>query len=220
MKIGRPSGTVVQDYDGPKPKLAKGENGLLDAIENRRRKVRELRSDLHRIESAPFPSAYAKRQMRAQIEALAMQGAPSVSALVEHDGKIEFQARSIRSEARGAEQRALAFAEVPDTLALVAWLHKDALIAALDREIATEADDGAALTHEQRQQAESEVMGDLLDIERQEASLTWSAIEQDLPCEFRADCSPIAILGLRLVTTPRADALPETSPGLLWPMRR
>ena len=149
-----------------------------------------------------------------------MQGAPSVSALVEHDGKIEFQARSIRSEARGAEQRALAFAEVPDTLALVAWLHKDALIAALDREIATEADDGAALTHEQRQQAESEVMGDLLDIERQEASLTWSAIEQDLPCEFRADCSPIAILGLRLVTTPRADALPETSPGLLWPMRR
>ena len=29
--------------------------------------------------------------MREQIEALAMQGAPSVSSLIEHDGKIEFQ---------------------------------------------------------------------------------------------------------------------------------
>ena len=29
----------------------------------------------------------------------------------------------------------------PDTLAMFAWLHKDALIAALDREIASEADD-------------------------------------------------------------------------------
>ena len=67
--------------------------------------------------------------MRAQIEALAMQGAPSVSSLIEHDGKIEFQTRSIRSEVRVRTQRALAFAEVPDTVALVAWLHKDALIA-------------------------------------------------------------------------------------------
>jgi hypothetical protein len=72
---------VLQDYDGPEPKLAKGEASLLDAAENRRRRFRELRADLHRIASAPFPSAYAKQQMRAQIEALAMQGAPiSVSA--------------------------------------------------------------------------------------------------------------------------------------------
>ena len=55
----------------------------------------------------------------------------------------------------------LAFAEIPDTVALIAWLHRDALIAALDREIDTEADDKAALSHEARQKAEAEVMGDL-----------------------------------------------------------
>ena len=57
-------------------------------------------------------------------------------------------------------------------------------------------------------------MGDLLDIERQEAALTWSAMEQGLPIEFRSDLSPLALLGLKLITTPRADALPETSPGI------
>lgn len=75
----------------------------------------------------------------------------------------------VRSEALGAETPVLVFGAVPDTLALACWLHKDALIAALDREIANEADDASALSHEARQQAEAEVMGDLLATERQEA---------------------------------------------------
>ena len=145
-----------------------------------------------------------------------MQGAPSVSSLIEHDGRIEFQTRSIRSEVRGADQRALAFAEVPDAAALVAWLHKDALIAALDREIATEADDANGLSHQQRRERKAETMADLLDIERQEAALVWLAQSQNLPVELRADISPLALLGLRLVTTARTTELPETSPGLSW----
>jgi hypothetical protein len=60
---------------------------------------------------------------------------------------------------------------VPDAVALVAWLHKDALIAALDREIASGGDDKSALSHEARQQREAETMGDLLAIERDEAAL-------------------------------------------------
>jgi hypothetical protein len=57
LRDGRPHGTMLEDYDGPEPKLLKGEAGLLDAIENRRRRVRELRADLHRIANAPFSSA-------------------------------------------------------------------------------------------------------------------------------------------------------------------
>jgi hypothetical protein len=72
-------------------------------------------------------------------------------------------------------------------------------LAALDREIASEADDKAALTHEARQKAEAEVMGDLLAIERQEASLVWRAQSENLPVEHRPDCSPLALLGLRLI---------------------
>ena len=74
---------------------------------------------------------------------------------------------------------AIAFAEVPDTVALLAWAFKDALIARLDAEIDAEADDAAAFTHEQRQQREAEAQGDLLAIERDESWLVWSAMSQN-----------------------------------------
>ena len=161
LRNGRPSGVQLLDYDGPEPTLAKGE-GILDGIERLRRRGRELKADLHRIASAPYPSAYAKAQMRAQIEQLAMQGAPSVSSLIEHDGKIAWPMQMMRSEVRGGEHPALAFAEIPDALALACWLHKDALVAALTREISTESGDAATLSPEARAQAEAEVLSDIL----------------------------------------------------------
>ncbi len=220
LRDGRPHGTVLEDYDGPEPKLLKGENGLLDAIENRRRRVRELRSDLNRLASAPYPSSYAKQQMRAQIEALAMQGAPSVSRLVELDGPVEFQTQRLTSEVH-AERRLLAFSETADAVALIAWLHRDLLIKRLDAEIDVECDgDAGALSHEAREKAEAEVMGDLLAVEREEAAFVFAAWENGLACEHRSDCSPLALLGLRLVTTQRASEMPETSAGYSWPWRR
>jgi hypothetical protein len=122
------------------------------------------------------------------------------------------------SDTRIAAEIGRQTASIP--VALDPWLRRDALIAALDGEINTEADDGCALSHEQRQQREAEVMGDLLDIERQEAALVWQAQSQKLPCEHRQDISVLALLSISLVTTPRADALPETTPGYSWPMRR
>jgi hypothetical protein len=71
------------------------------------------------------------------------------------------------------------------------------------------------LSHEARQKAEAEVMGDLLAVERDECALVWQAQAQGLPCEHRADVSPVALLGLRLVTAPRAG-MPATSPGHAW----
>ena len=52
-----------------------------------------------------------------------MQGAPSVSRLVELDGPVEFQTQRLTSEVH-AERRSLAFNETADALALVAWLHR------------------------------------------------------------------------------------------------
>jgi hypothetical protein len=135
LKTGRPGNATLLDYDGPEPKLARGENGLLDAIENRRRRVRELRADLHRIASAPFPSAYAKQQMREQIEALAQRGAPDVSMLIEHDGEIIWPMLRLRVDLFGAEPGAVAFVEIPDTVGMRAWRHKSEWIAALDRRL-------------------------------------------------------------------------------------
>ncbi|MET4518122.1 hypothetical protein [Bradyrhizobium sp. I1.7.5] len=219
LRDGKPHGTTLEEVETEPPKLNKGED-VLSGIERFRRRVRELRADLHRIASAPFPSSYAKAQMRAQVEALARRGAPSVSRLVELDGPVDFQTQTLTSEVH-AERRSLAFTETADALALVAWLHRDALIAALDREISTEADDKAALTHEARQKAEAEVQGDLLAVERDECALVWTAQAQGLPIEHRGgDISPLALLGLRLITAPRPDASPVTSPGLSWLLRR
>jgi hypothetical protein len=216
LRDGRPHGNVLEAIEVEPPTRLKGET-VLDAVERFRRRGRELKADLHRIASAAYPSAYCKQRMREMVEALAQRGAPSVSRLVELDSPVEFQTQNQKSTVL-AEQRLLAFAEVPDTLALVAWLHKDALIKRLDAEIDAEADDGAALSHEAREKAESEVMGDLLAVERDEAALTWSAIEQGLPVEFRPDISPLALLGVQLIVTPRAEPGPST-PGLSWQRR-
>ena len=210
MRDGKPGNTTLEAVEVEPPKLNKGET-VVDAIERHRRRVRELRADLHRIESAPYPSSSAKQRMRAQIGQLAQRGAPSASSLVEHDREIAWPTQSAQSKVYNAEKGAIAFHETTDALALVAWLHR-ALIATLDREIASEADDPAALTHEARQQREAEVMGDLLAVERDESALVWQAQSERMPVEHRADISPLALLGLRLITAPRAVPSPGSSP--------
>ena len=70
-----------------------------------------------------------------------------------------------------AEQRQLAFTEVPDTIALICWLHKEPLLAALSALVDAESDDAASLSHEARQQREAEAMGDLIDTKGRRRSL-------------------------------------------------
>ena len=76
------------------------------------------------------------------------------------------------------------------------------------------------LTHDAREKAEAEVMGDLLNIERQEAALVWRGQSEGLPVEHRSDCAPLAILQCRLVTAAAVTASPGSSPGMSWGMRR
>jgi hypothetical protein len=128
LRSGRPGGTILESVEVSPPAPSKGEKGVLDQIETRRRRVRELRADLARIAAAPYPSGYCKARMREQVEALAIQGMPSITNLVEHDGNIEWPVQEVRSEVY-SEQRALAFATLPAGLALVAFLCKPALIA-------------------------------------------------------------------------------------------
>ena len=154
-----------------------------------------MKADLNRIRSAPYPSSQCKAQMRAQIEELAQRGEVSVSRLVEHDGQLDWPLMQLVVPVRGA-QGAAGITEVPDTVAMFAWMHRDALIKKLDTEIDAEADDKAALSHDARQKAEVEVSSDLLDIERQEAALVWQAQAQGLPVEHRSDINPVALLGL------------------------
>jgi hypothetical protein len=195
LRHGVPDGCQIEAVEIEPTKLAKGED-IFSALEKIRRRGREIKASLHTIASAPFPSKQAKARMREMVEQLAQRGQPDCSPLLEAGREIAWPVTTVKSMVP-SEQPQLAFAEVPDTIALFAWLHKDALIKRLDAEIDAEADDPASLSVGDREIRTAEAMGDLLDVESQEASLTWSAMEQNLPVEFRADCSPLAILQVR-----------------------
>lgn len=212
---GKPSGTVLESFEGPQPVLQKGE-GILDGIERLRRRVRELKADVRRIQSAPFPSAHARAKMRQQVESLAAKGVPDVSRMVEHDLDVEWP--TVRHSeplvggvtTKGAVVTGITSWHQIDTAALFCWLHRDALVARLDAEIASEADDRSALSHEKRGEAEAEALVEILATERDECALVWRAQSEGISIEHRADVSVAALLSLRLVTVSKAEPSPSS----------
>ena len=203
LREGR--GTVLQDFDGPPPKLAKNETNLSDAIENRRRYIRTLASDLHRIRSSCYPSSHCKTKAAEKIDVLAQRGAVSVSQLIEHDGALGWPTWQVQVSIHNTQQPgAVVYVEVPD-LAILAFVHRDALLAAINRAIDEESDDANSLSLAERQGREAEVMADLLSTERDESSLVWQAMEKNLPVGHRSDCSPQAILQCELITVPTVE---------------
>lgn len=215
LRDGRPHGTILQDYDGPAPKLLKNET-VIDAIERHRRRGRELKADLSRIRSAPYPSAHVRAKIKQEVEALAQAGTPVVSDVIEHDRKLVWPMQRLQGAIVNAQVPSFSVTEVPDVLGLFAFVHKEKLLASLNALVSEEADDDAALTHEARQHQEAEVMADLLAVERDEAALVWRAMGERLPMEHRADCAPQAILQCRLETAPRSSPSSGSSPMHAW----
>lgn len=199
-----PAGCIGQMVEAETPTL-KGRS-IIDAIEARRRRVGQLKSDLRRILTAPWPSAMAKKKMRAQVVQLAESGAPRTGSAIAWDEPVAFPTRTYQVQVLNADPNAIGFVELPDVLGLFAWLYRDALVAALDREIDDCADDPSALTGEQRQEAEAEVLADLLAVEREECRLIEIAQAQGQPADYRVDCDPRAILGFEWVAAPSSAA--------------
>jgi hypothetical protein len=194
-----PHGTAVTDWVGPEPKLAKGED-LLTAVARLERRTRELGADLHRCESAPYPSTFAKARMREQIETLAACGVPAVSLLIEHaDREVVWPRTNLQLAVYNTQTPSFAASEVTDVLALTCWLHKDTLLAKLDALIAGEADDASALSIEARQTQAAQITADLLAVERDLAWCVWAGLSQGLPVWF-GNVSPTAILAAELVS--------------------
>ena len=76
----RRHGTAFAEYVAEPPRLSKGET-ILDAVTRLERRCRELRADLHRCESAPYPLSHARARLVETVERLAQ--APNVSMLIE-----------------------------------------------------------------------------------------------------------------------------------------
>ena len=204
-----PGGTRLEAVEVEPPKLLKSEN-ITDAIERIGRRGRQLSADLHSVRSAPFPSAHAKQRMREMIGILAGRCEPNVAGLVERgDVKIEqlFPKALARADVHNAGPKAAgcaAYFELVDPVGLIAWLFGDALIAALDREIDSEADDKAALDGPERARREAAILSDHLANDRDLAALVWMGQAQGLAVEHADNCSALAILQCRLITIPHA----------------
>ena len=124
-----PRDFVVKLYTGPEPQLRKGES-IVDAIEHRQRRLRELLSDLAKIRVAPITTAMAKKRAIEQMEGLAESGRPDVMRLIDHGDPIKFAEVASTVYLTGS----MGTGAVPDAVALVAWLHRDGLMAAISRE--------------------------------------------------------------------------------------
>ena len=153
----------IEAYVGPSPTLRKGETAA-EAVENRRRRLRELEADLSRTMVAPKLSADMKAQEIARIEFLAKQGAPNAFATIERGEAIIWPTTTAQVIGQPAG------AVVPDFMAIIAHLHRDAMIAAVSHEIDLMADDANALSDADRAKALIQIKRDTLAMEREEVS--------------------------------------------------
>jgi hypothetical protein len=181
--------------------LKKGER-IADAVERLRHRLGELKADVRRVRACPYPSSLAKQRAREQVEMLASAGGPNVSRAVDALAPVEFPIRQTRAMIRNVDTpAAVAFVEMPDALATMAWLLRDELIAKLDAAIDEASDDRIAMTQEQREKQELEISATMLRIEREIAALVWSGQAVGENVEHAVDCDARAVLGIELIGT-------------------
>ncbi|TXM65786.1 hypothetical protein [Methylobacterium sp. WL120] len=179
------------------PRTGKGETAL-GAVERCRSRLAELRAEADRIEAAPLPSADAKAAVRAYVEALASRGRPDVRGMLSAaSGKPHF------ANLPGVPVPSLEFGTlapvalggvVNDGLALLAWTQPDLLIASLDAEIDTLADDARAMTAVAQAVARAEVARQILAVERDEEAFLRMSVATGFLLDRRADADPRAVL--------------------------
>jgi hypothetical protein len=142
---------------------------------------------------APIHSSHAKRLALEQISALAERGAPDVLGLIERGHLISWPERELQYALR---QVAISVEREFDPLALIAYLCRPQLIAAVNKEIDSLADDKSALSAKEREERAQTIQRDILEVEFEEESLVMQALENGLKIIRRSDADPRAVLGL------------------------
>ena len=185
---------AIKLYKGPAPSPRKRETPT-EAVERCRRRLRELDADRHKVASAPWLSAEAKRRARAEIDALAERGQPSVMPLIEsRDESIYWAARQFTDVVIGG--RVVSAVGDPQALPLLFWLNRDAIVEKIEAQIDEIADDQNALTNEQREEQIREIDRDRLAVQREEEFWVGAAIDGGANILRRADADARAVLQL------------------------
>lgn len=175
-------------FSGPVPQLRKNETAA-NAVEMRQRRSRELDADYQRKRVSPMPSAEVKADKIAVIHALAKRGTPNLFNAIETGGEIEWPTTFVQLPDGSV-------ATVHDALGFQCWLHRDAVIAGIEREIEAMADDENALTAVERDQQLTQIKRDKLATEREEVAFIRVANSQGAHIPYRGDTDCRALLGL------------------------
>ncbi|TGQ87696.1 hypothetical protein EN851_27130 [Mesorhizobium sp. M8A.F.Ca.ET.208.01.1.1] len=173
------------------------------SIDASRKAIATLRADRQEVRTAPLPSSKVKERIRAEVEELAEKGRPNVFNAIEYGEAIGWPALTMPVSTAGllvtsddaAARRLIGAANAagPDALSLLAWLHRDALLAALDKEVDSLADDSVALDDDTRAKKLAQIAAALLDEERTEVMMVEKT-RGDVA--FRPDTDPRALLGI------------------------
>jgi len=198
-----PPGSIALAPPQASPELAKGETPA-QAVESLRARIESLREELQSAIDAPIHSSEAKKIARARVEQLAEMGRPNVLVTLEARRPPKFAenrpAPRVGHDSVG-NPVSLTVDDSADALATMAWLFKDQMITAFEREIEAAADDESALSGEERASRIATAKAKMLKTERsEEAAIELAASSNRIVRRAAAD--PRAVLGL-------ADSMPE-----------
>jgi hypothetical protein len=151
-------------------------------VERLRREITERKAELLKINAARAPVEDARKQVRRLVDTLSR--APSLNT---DGGKL-----SVPSWQRAS------FGPAPfrDVIALLCWLDRDRIIAALDIELEKLPVDKDALPPEQRARRVSELETDIARLELEEEAVVSAASAMGLDIPRRECASPAAVLGV------------------------
>ncbi|MGD9543558.1 MAG: hypothetical protein AB7F41_10620 [Methylocystis sp.] len=147
-----------------------------------RAEISDLLNRIAQVDCAPHPSGLVKQRARTKIEARAAR--PNVRVAIEHGEDFRFPTNV---EKAGA---------AIDVEGLLCWLHRDALIAAVEREIDEAADDSKALDATTRKRMRTELAAELFAAETREETIISAAEAVGRTFDRRADADVRAVLGL------------------------
>jgi hypothetical protein len=157
---------------------------LSTELDNVRDQIKAARQHLEAIKRAPLPLADQKQLAEDYVVRLMQAAQPTVNVVGDR----------LRVGYRGD------MAAAEDVLALIAWATPDALLRALERQLAAAPMRTDALPAKERQERVSQLTHSLLQLERREEALVSMAASEGIEILRRPDADPCAVLGCAVVT--------------------
>ncbi len=186
-----PRGAELVLAEPSKAKAGKSES-LVDAVERLRGQIRDLDATARETKAAPIPAQRAKEIARAHVQKLAAEGRPDVSQLLKRGADPKWPNQPLHGfNVEGY------IPQLAKALPVIAWMHQDALVAAIEREIDAEAEfNHGAMSDDDRKFELMRLADERLELEHEEEALIRQAADEGVEITRRRGADPRAVLGL------------------------